>query len=422
MEYSVPSWSSQPLCNYQLLITHKDSQPTQKTLDSQECYSIGSSPKADIQLSHSSVKEFHAVLQHSDTGALYILPKGSVNLNNQPLTEKYSRVYTDDIIEFPDSNHLLALQGPLNMTRTSKPKLFDSEGKIKESEARHLRYKDRVRRVHENAQRNTEQETRMRNKLQEVTWGFSEDAEEAHIPKEDLVFYQENLDLKKVKNRKNLTSKQKSLIKLIENSNKKLNSLQNLEPTQEVKDQIEELKGEKDNNEEKLRTSFIGGDTYTYLKNEVPSDEDEYFDRTKTQTSQEPKFYYRDLQDKLNNLANERDSIVEQIQKVSQSETSTEEDPLEAFMQETVTSLKKETLEKLGSRLSELNEQIQLIQEQAPGVQPVKTSELRQGTKKRKLYQVTPKPKPRHEEENHFAEPLPHTVEYDSSLNQKYGY
>lgn len=236
------------------------------------------------------------------------------------------------------------------------------------------------------------------------------------------MFYDENLDLDKLKQRQGITEKQRKFIRQLEDANRKVRNfekeVENIRKKTEISDsqanriemldaKLEEIKGEREMIEEKLRSSFF--ENYQPFKKKVKglydysSDEDEFYNRAKRNNSKSSELSLIDLQEKLGKLLAERIKVKEKIEKFSLEEIQESEDPLDVYMNANEESLKRESLDLLAARLGELNAEIDCLYEIKPGLNPkmpiitqeeivvdlnidLKTDEIRTGNKRRKIY------------------------------------
>ncbi|CAG9333010.1 unnamed protein product [Blepharisma stoltei] len=349
--------------------------------------------------------------------------------------------------------------------QNKRPKLFGEDGKISSDVRRDLKKTEHYR----TSQGFTPFDPDIvKEQLQQVTWGFGEDAENEVISKEDMIFYEEVLDLNKLKNRKGLTDKQRKTIRQLEAANEKVGNfakeLENLhKKTQEgltqgqtrrmeqLAERLEEMQGERDMIEEKLRSSFF--DSYQPFKKKVKgeydysSDEDEFYDRAKNNPKIVQESSTEELQEKLGKLLNERLQVRIEIEKSNQEEEFDAEDTLDAYMNENSVVLKRENLDRLAMKLRDLNSKIDEIYAVKPGLCPKQKEEIkiieevskeedkeiRDGLKKRRVYGAEEKPVPRNEEikandldfydENEsWMPPEGQTGDGRTNLNEKYGY
>mmetsp|Transcript_11305 Transcript_11305/g.11364 ORF Transcript_11305/g.11364 Transcript_11305/m.11364 type:complete len:267 (+) Transcript_11305:263-1063(+) len=252
-----------------------------------------------------------------------------------------------------------------------------------------------------------------------------------------MIFYEEVLDLNKLKNRKGLTDKQRKTIRQLEAANEKVGNfakeLENLHKKtqdgltqgqtrrmEQLAERLEEMQGERDMIEEKLRSSFF--DSYQPFKQKVKgeydysSDEDEFYDRAKNNAKIAQEQSTEELQEKLGQLLHERLQVRIEIEKSNQEEEFDAEDTLDAYMNENSVALKRESLDRLALRLRDLNSKIDEIYAIKPGLCPKQKEEIvfveevnkkkedeedreiRDGLKKRKVYGAEEKPVPRNEE------------------------
>ena len=422
MLYKEPHWTSQPLCQYSIQVINQGVITSEYDLTAKPYFSIGNS--CDIPLEELPVSAL--ILQHSDQGYLFVYKpdsQGTAHLNKEEIkANEYIRVYPNDMLEFEGTNDLIVIMGPSFMQRTEK--MFTKQGKLEKNVAE---------------------------KLQQISWGFGEDAVNEYVPKEDQALYDEVLDLNLLKSRKNITDKQRKLISKLEQYQDKVSDLQekiaavprskNSEGRlEELNEKLENLQGEKELAEENLRSSFFPENFVK--KNKVKgeydfsSSEDEYYNRAKILTTKD---YNKNLQLELDRLVNEREEITSQLTELSVDFKEDTEDPLDAYMMGNNQDLKEENFEKLGNRLKRVLEKIQEIEQENPNIKgnvrlvrtQVKT-EIREGKKKRKIQEeIEELPEMKSElkaeimttDFNAVWEPPPgQTGDGKTDLNAKYGY
>lgn len=412
MLYKEPQWSSKPLCDYSIqLIKEGIIISEQKLLSSFS--KIGKT--ADIIVEDFIGQEVRAVLQHSDQGYLFVYKvenHSKVFVNKESIKENdFFRVYPNDILEFEGSECVLVIMGPAFMQRTEK--MFTKQGRL---------------------------EPKVLEKLQHVSWGFSEDAVNETIEKEDLMLYDEILNLSLLKSRKNLTENQKKKIaKLeeyqskIEYLQKKIQSSSNSQTTEKLYEKLENLTGEKELSEESLRSSFFPNDfakkTREKTEYDFSSSEDEYYNRAKVVVVERNN---TDVQGELDRLVSEQEEITKELTDLSVNLDEDLDDPLDAYMAGNNVDLKEENFARLGARLKEVMEKITKIQLEHPNIQGVVKcsnagikAEIRIGNKKRKISQETTekiKPIQAKDFNAYWEPPKDQTGDGKTDLNIKYGY
>mmetsp|Transcript_8129 Transcript_8129/g.15996 ORF Transcript_8129/g.15996 Transcript_8129/m.15996 type:complete len:321 (-) Transcript_8129:4837-5799(-) len=264
--------------------------------------------------------------------------------------------------------------------------------------------------------------------MQEVTWGFREDAEE-DIRSGDEALYAEKLDLDAIIARPDIKAHHVKAVKQIELKRKKLENLKrelenlgrketedNLSEGQMLRrhrltEQIEEKTQELESLEETLRDDLLSRDDVPVVKKRPKEDsdmEDPYFDRTKRE--EEAAFLsFESMQARLDRLTAEQAEIVEKMTGVDEHEDSAEEDPLELYMKGVMQELKTENAQTLQQRLIDVNAQIESINAAMPHMKPSAPKKPAEApvialppppppqVKPSKLYTATPKPVPRND-------------------------
>jgi hypothetical protein len=422
MDYFPPQWSSSPLNFYSVQLIEDGVVIFDFSVDLKPFYTIGRD--ADLKVEHESVQSFHAVLQHSDEGFLFIYPFKDcrVRLNKKTLKFcNYAKVFPNDILEFGDFSGILAVSGPAFIKRTEK--FFNAQGKVAKS---------------------------IRESLQRVSWGFAEDAVNEQLKPDDLLLYEDQLDYHAIMRREDLSEKQMKIIQNQEKLNEKIQGLEriiekskknqeNYEKIASLQDKLENFKGEKEIGDDNLRASFFPECQSFKVKQkglyDYSSSEDEFYNRVSEGNMRKSS---ENKQGELDKLVTERNELTYQITHLSIKDDSEDDDPLENFMQSNNWALKEQNLINLGERLRKINAEIEKICQENPGVSiyacPPDDSEIRLGMKKRKVKEKSEEFNDREkvdhvtakvdviDSQNDWTPPEGQTGDGKTSLNKKYGY
>jgi hypothetical protein len=433
MDYTQPTWAATPTVEYALDVI-KDAEEIDRIQIDKAFILIGRSEGCDIQLAHPSVSRFHCVLQYSNDGKLYLYDLGSTQftyLNKQPVEpKKYHELYTGDILNFAQSTRIYVVDGPSTHVRSEEVKLFDAEGRLKSEISKEYRYKERLRNILEGSKQLPQSE--ILNKLQDVSWGFAEDASEVPLRDEDMYLYEDKLDIDKVRERPELDKKQLSIIDKIDTLERKRKNLtgeaENIRKKEDLQDEgltqkqmsrissieekLQDIGNEREILIEKLRESLLDkmpNSPAEKREREDASDEDDLYDNLKKVKMEET---YEDIEKILEKLCYEREEVKNLIEELNNAEVENGSDPLEQFYKSNFDELKKDNLAKYAARLDDLNTKIDKIHSELPHVKlkqvphitrihPVqpKLSPPSSPPKPKYSYGPTPKPPPRNESE-----------------------
>eukprot|EP01038_Epipyxis_sp_PR26KG_P009310 gene9310-12545_t len=170
IQFSPPEWCSTPIYPYFIEIL-KDGQIIDKIAIEKPCVVLGRQPDAvDILLEHPSISRKHAVLCFKRDGMLMLMDLESAQGSyiNKKKCEKdiYYQVFVGDLLRFAGSTRQYIVCGP----DEHMPQEYDSHNLQKKREE--------LSSISATQKAKRELEAQKFAKLQEVTWGFGEDAEE----------------------------------------------------------------------------------------------------------------------------------------------------------------------------------------------------------------------------------------------------
>jgi pSer/pThr/pTyr-binding forkhead associated (FHA) protein len=381
-----------------------------------EYYLIGRNKLiCDIYINNITVSRVHCVLQHKDDGALYIYDMDSVYgtlINKKPIAKKvYTKLNVGDTFKLGQSGKMFIVNGPVELIpeeeENNQPISFISKKELLNKRQEQVREQYEQR---ENYKRNL-----LGIDKKEADWGqrdFDEEIRKEQIDdefsdKEKEFNYYGPMKLEDIKNRKDLSEKQKNLLEKLENINKTVNKLkeeiikiQKKEfETGEITDgqkkrieinekKLENLIEKYELFEDNLRTSLQSKDGFGYLEQkfdkkllkEMVSDEDEFFDRAKINIKNFSIYHsrnksekdmnaiiitenYETLKSKLEIQIRQRQKLVDKLQKFDSfnklyNESNEEIDTLDAYFNETQNKIVSDQKNLLTQQISELNREI----------------------------------------------------------------
>ncbi len=356
-------------------------------------YVLGRSPQCDLHVESPSASRRHAVVQHKDTGAVYLYDLGSthgtfVNMKRIPPLQ-YVQLHIGDQFKLGVSSKTFIVGGPEELESEEKEQTKQPETAVPKPpplsrEELFRRRVEQVHRIHEERERN---KVTFKHDEGGVTWGMDDDeydpkeeekadrtSSEEEDPDQDAeAIYAPAADLKK---KGGWNDKQKALIAKIEEVEKKTERAVKEKITLSKKEELDfddltggqkkRLDGIDDRlaklkkQENELRNSLkatTGGkkkkpaeeapQAQEKHEEELASDDDEYYDQTARNREKALKQQqeamaaaaagelqsetYETLKTKLETLIKERQSIMEQMMKKSPAAgAKPEEKPAEA--------------------------------------------------------------------------------------------
>ena len=330
--YIVPFWSSKPLHKYTLELWREGTILNTIDISSKEYYLIGRNKLlCDIYINNITVSRVHCVIQHKDDGELYIYDMDSVYgtcINKKSITKKvYTKLNVGDTFKLGKSGKMFIVNGPSELLpeEDMKPINFIDKKELMEKRATQIREQYEQRENYKRSLLGVDKE--------EADWGQKDYDEEIRrnqkdeedSDKEKEYDYYGPLKLEELKERKDLSDKQKTQIEKLESTIKLINKFKEEiikiqkkeadtgEMTEGQKKRIEinekkilNLYEKYELLEENLRVSLSSKDGVGAIEQkfdkkfarEINSDEDEFFDRAK-------------LNKNINNTKNQKMTITE---------------------------------------------------------------------------------------------------------------
>ena len=115
--YTPPPWSAAPGVAYSLEVVREGVVIETVDISQKPFYVVGRDPStADIVLPHPSVSRAHAIIQHRESGEVYLFDNGSTHgskLNRKPLPpHQYVRLSVGAVVRVGTGTRTLMLMGP----------------------------------------------------------------------------------------------------------------------------------------------------------------------------------------------------------------------------------------------------------------------------------------------------------------------
>jgi hypothetical protein len=439
--YVPPFWSSKPLHKFSLDVWREGVIIQNIDISSKEFYVIGRNANlSDISLENLTVSRAHCVIQHKDDGEIFLYDLDSVYgtfLNKSQIQKKtYTKLKVGDTFNIGKSSKMFILNGPQNLNDVENEK--EDAANISELKEPALDHKEIMqKRIEQIKQQHEIREEYKRSLLglnsDDIKWGqkdFDEDImqqqrdeEEAILNKENRL-YQEDYDgpfnLEELKERKDLNDKQRNMINKIENLLKGIKNVK--EETIKIKkkemDQGEITEGQKkrlqsnqvklndldeklETLENNLRISLNSKDEEGFIEQKFDKNlmkeldsEDEYFDRTKKQSSlndiktEKNKLQivitenYETLKVKLESLIKTRQRSIDKLQSLTSNNkkelADNELDSLDVFISETnnliLSEQKTHVTKEIADLTNEINKTQKLLSLVTPSYLKIKAS------------------------------------------------
>ena len=357
-----------------------------------------------------TVSRFHCVLQHKDDGTVFLYDLDSVYgtfINKKPSVKKsYTKLNVGDTFVLGKSKRMFILNGPKKNVEENDgeqdsipiPKLID----------RKVLMEKRINQIKEQYERKLEYQKSLIKKDEEFNWGIKDYDDEIHeFEKQEMEEEKEReknpdsylgkLDLEEIKNRKDLSEKQRSMVDKMDGLMTRIDKLKDeiiklkkkeAEVGELSEGQLNKIKGSEKRlqeimekyelQEENLRVSLSSKDgvnLYNEQKfdkaalKELNSDDDEFFDRTKTKQSNSKDEYqsgpitenYETLKQKLENLIRTRQKILDKSQKLDSNslfDHNDQQDPLENYMEQNHMELNINVKKGLIQQVAEMTKEI----------------------------------------------------------------
>eukprot|EP01022_Parablepharisma_sp_SALTPOND_P027986 TRINITY_DN688_c0_g1_i1.p2 TRINITY_DN688_c0_g1~~TRINITY_DN688_c0_g1_i1.p2 ORF type:complete len:693 (+),score=137.66 TRINITY_DN688_c0_g1_i1:7797-9875(+) len=410
LNYVEPYWSSKPIRPYYLEIIREGVLQETISLESKSYYVLGRHPQCDIHVDSPSASRKHLVIQHKDTGGIFLYDLGSTHgtfLNRKIIPPfKYVEIHVGDHFRLGVSSKTFVVGGPEEL----QPK-EEEEAKVperpKDAVSREAIFRKRVEQIHRLHEEREKNKLAYKHSDEGITWGIEPDDNIAVEPEkggETSSEEEDELNLEapaaELIKSQEWTEKQKGILGKLNEVEKKQEKLQKEKATlakkaetgfeepsqreqrrlQGIDEQMEKLKKQQNDLKTSLKSSMGGkkkkaGEEEKILKRrwrdeeDFPSDEDEFYDRTKRQAEQIPEINkgelqhenYESLKAKLETLIKERQSLMDQLMQKSNSDSKSESekvDPLDQFMASTEKTLIEDSREKLTTRLTKITEEI----------------------------------------------------------------
>lgn len=408
--YLIPFWSSKPVHKYSLDIWREGAIINTIDISKKEYYLIGRNKMiCDIYINNITVSRVHCVIQHKDDGELYIYDMDSVygtSINKKPITKKvYTKLNVGDTFKLGQSGKMFIVNGPAELMPEEDEKPINFIDKRELMQKR----KEQIKEQYE--QRENYKRSLLGVDKDEADWGQKDFDEEIHkkqreeedSDKEQDVDYYGPLKLEEIKQRKDLSEKQKNLIEKLESMMKTVNKLKEeiikiqkkefesgeLTEGQRKRIEINERKLENllekyELTEENLRVSLCSKDGIGFTEQkfdkkfakELNSDEDEFFDRAKVTGNNEKieskkmtiTENYETLKNKLEVQMRSRQKLVDKLTKIdtqgglfnnkSADQAADEIDSLDAFFNETQNKISNDQKTQISQQIAELNKEI----------------------------------------------------------------
>jgi hypothetical protein len=419
--YIVPFWSSKPNHKYSLDIWREGVIVDNIDISKKEYYLIGRNKNlCDVYLNNMTVSRIHCVIQHKDDGGVYLYDLDSVYgtfINKRPIAKKsYVKLNVGDTFKLGQSNRMFILNGPEELQSQ------EEVNEISHTENNPMKYVDRkelmekrVNMIRELYNQEQEYKKSLMSNYTDVNWGqrdYDNDILQ-HQREEDEVFnsnkekisqdLEGSLNLIELKERKDLSERQRSTLTKLENTMTGIKKLKEeilklkkkemdqgeltegqLKRVQMDEKKLNDLVEKYEQMENNLKISLSSKDVdeaYVEQKfdrklaKELDSD-DEFFDRTSKVTNQRninnltksdnanvPVITenYESLKQKLENTIRNRQKLIDKLQKSDQdknSSTKEEIDSLDAYFLETQNQLKSDQKVSLTNQINDMTKEI----------------------------------------------------------------
>ncbi|KDP24318.1 hypothetical protein JCGZ_25614 [Jatropha curcas] len=378
--YTIPEWSGPPCHKFYLEVLKDGSIVDQLDICEKGAYMFGRVDLCDFVLEHPTVSRFHAVLQFKRSGDAYLYDINSTHgtFVNKCQVEKrvYVELHVGDVIRFGHSSRLYIFQGPPELMPPEKDLNIVREAKIRQEM---LDREASLRRARAEA-----------SLADGILWGMGEDAIEEDEDDGDEVTWQTykgQLTEKQEKTRDKIIKRNEKIahmkkeIDAIRAKDIAQGGLTQGQQTQIARNEqrmtqiLEELENLEETLNESIRESIgaragrrSGGMRKGTAEDdeELSSDDDEFYDRTKKPSMQ--KASANQSVETADTLLDKRDSILKEMEKKKQlllieknkisSETLEETeagDALDAYMSGVSSQLVLDMEKKLSALQSELD-------------------------------------------------------------------
>lgn len=186
-EYSLPPWSAVPPAgSYSVEIIREGVVMETLDISAKSHYQLGRDPAgADICLPHPSVSRRHAVLQHRDSGGVWLMDLGSTHgttLNKKPCPpHAYVRLHVGASVRLGTGSRLVCLIGPPDDGAAGEGGAGERSGATRLDDA--ARIAARAERIAKTSGRSTVKAEDLH--AGGAGWGFDEDAAEEARDEDD---------------------------------------------------------------------------------------------------------------------------------------------------------------------------------------------------------------------------------------------
>ncbi|RCV21251.1 hypothetical protein SETIT_4G124100v2 [Setaria italica] len=461
--YVIPEWSAAPDHPFFLEVLKDGTIVDQLDVAKKGAYMFGRIDMCDFVLEHPTVSRFHAVLQFRNDGKVFLYDLGSTHgsfINKSQVKKKlYTEIHVGDVIRFGQSSRLYIFQGPSELMPPEKDMQKLRDAKIQQDmldrEASVLRAKTQAALA------------------EGISWGMAEDAieETAEDDADEITWqtYKGQLTDRQEKTRSKILKRMEKIanmkkeIDAIRVKDISQGGLSQGQQTQIARNEqrISQIMEELDNLEETLNDSIresVGarsgnanrGSHKASLEEEddVLSDNDEFYDRTKKKPSQ--KSNEQQSVETADSLLEKKDSITGDIEnkkklleeekhKLAQGSTADLGDDLDAYMSGLSSQLVHDKIAQIQKEIfdlqAELDRVVYLLKIADPIGEAARKRDLKpqearppasndnprpEAKKQNKVVKTTSAEKPK-DSSNETATNKPAKVETDASKNQENG-
>ncbi|TKW20968.1 hypothetical protein SEVIR_4G193100v4 [Setaria viridis] len=461
--YVIPEWSAAPDHPFFLEVLKDGTIVDQLDVAKKGAYMFGRIDMCDFVLEHPTVSRFHAVLQFRNDGKVFLYDLGSTHgsfINKSQVKKKlYTEIHVGDVIRFGQSSRLYIFQGPSELMPPEKDMQKLRDAKIQQDmldrEASVLRAKTQAALA------------------EGISWGMAEDAieETAEDDADEITWqtYKGQLTDRQEKTRSKILKRMEKIanmkkeIDAIRVKDISQGGLTQGQQTQIARNEqrISQIMEELDNLEETLNDSIresVGarsgnanrGSHKASLEEEddVLSDNDEFYDRTKKKPSQ--KSNEQQSVETADSLLEKKDSITGDIEnkkklleeekhKLAQGSTADLGDDLDAYMSGLSSQLVHDKIAQIQKEIfdlqAELDRVVYLLKIADPIGEAARKRDLKprearppasndnprpEAKKQNKVVKTTSAEKPK-DSSNETATNKPAKVETDASKNQENG-
>ncbi|KAF8723741.1 hypothetical protein HU200_021713 [Digitaria exilis] len=383
--YVIPEWSAAPDHPFFLEVLKDGAIVDQLDVSKKGAYMFGRIDMCDFVLEHPTVSRFHAVLQFRNDGKVFLYDLGSTHgsfINKNQIKKKlYTEIHVGDVVRFGQSSRLYIFQGPSELMPPEKDMQKLRDAKIRQDmldrEASILRAKNQAALAEGISWGMTEDaiEESAEDDADEITWqtykGQLTDRQEKTRSKivkrmEKIANMKKEIDAIRVKDisQGGLTQGQQTQIARNEQRiSQILEELENLEET--LNDSIRESLGARSG-----KAGRAGHKASLEEEDDVLSDDDEFYDRTKKKFSQ--KSNGQQSVETADSLLEKKDSITSDIEnkkklleeethKLAQSSIADLGDDLDAYMSGLSSQLVHDKIAQIQKDLSDLQAEMDRV-------------------------------------------------------------